>query len=161
FSMGLDGAQVVKATIAIVGAISTLAVFSLGKCVFTPRVGLWAAAFFYTTPLVSWLTGTAHTDLILVLFVTSAAIAFLNWIASYDVQWVLATSLLLGAGVAVKLNAMYAAIGFGIALTIMLFGSTPTIPNRARTIAILVLPAALVALPWYFMTYIHTGNPVF
>src|SRR5262249_14357050 len=147
--------------IAGIGLIASLAVYSLGRLLFSARAGLWTAAFFYSTPLVSWLTGTAHTDLLVVLYVTAAAIAPLQWYRSRRIHWLLLTSILAASGVAVKLNAMYATIGFGAALIALLVKDRGALAKKVRIAATLALFAALVALPWYATTYVHTGNPVF
>jgi hypothetical protein len=161
FGMALQGEMVVKLVMAGVGLISAIAVYNLGKSMFNAQVGLWAAAFFYLTPLVSWLTGTAHTDLILILMMTSACIAFLQWHSTRGLSWMIVTGLLIGAGVGVKLNAAYAAIGFAVAFLFANLSRLEYLKKKVYAAAILILPAIIVALPWYLMTYIHTGNPVF
>ena len=161
FAMALYGPMVVKLMMAAIGLVSAIAVYSLGKSIFNSQLGLWAAAFFYLTPLVSWLTGTAHTDLILILMTTSACIAFLQWRNTRRLSWIVATSLMIGASVGVKLNAAYAAIGFAVAFLFVNLSRREYLKHKVYAAAMLVLPAILVALPWYLMTYIHTGNPVF
>src|SRR5262249_1432856 len=71
WGMALHSEIVAKLMVAVIGLISACAVYCVGRALFTPRAGLWAAVFFYTTPLTSWLTGTAHTDLVVTVFVTS------------------------------------------------------------------------------------------
>jgi hypothetical protein len=161
FGMALHGEMVVKIMNALVGVMVTVAVYSLGNTVFTPRVALWAAAFFYSTPLICSLTGTAGTDLLLVLFVTAACIAFLGWWRNRQSKWLALTGFLIGNAVAVKLNALYVAVGLSSALLVALVTTKSLLRNKVRIVAMLVLPAALIAIPWYLPSYVHTGNPVF
>src|SRR5262245_14618237 len=159
--MALGGEMAAKLLIAIIGLVAAVSVYCLGRTVFAPRIGLWAAVFFYTNPLTSWLTGTTHTDLTLSLVVTAACVAFLQWNHLPQSRWIVAAGLLTGGAVALKLNGAYAAIGLGVALLIVLARSTERVSRKVRTIAMFVVPALLVAAPWYAIVYWHTGNPVF
>ncbi len=161
FCMALHSEIVAKIMTAAAGLVSIASVYSLGRMMFTPRVGIWAAAFFYMTPLTSWLTGTAHTDLLVTVFVTAAIIGILNWYRNRQSRWAVAAGLLTGGGVGVKLNAMYAAMGIALVLVVILIRTGAPLRDRIRTAATLATTAALVAIPWYLMTYVHTGNPVF
>jgi hypothetical protein len=159
--MALDGALVAKLMLAVAGWVSAAAVYSLGEMLFSRRVGLWSAALFYLTPLTSWLTGSAHTDLIVSVYITGAVICFVRWYRSQRIAWIMAAGLMIGGGVGVKLNAAYAAAGIGLALLGLMVSSRQRFGVQIRTAAALVLAAACVALPWYLITYVHTGNPVF
>jgi 4-amino-4-deoxy-L-arabinose transferase-like glycosyltransferase len=128
---------------------------------FSHRVGLWSAALFYLTPLTSWLTGSAHTDLIVSVYVTGAVICLIRWYRSQRISWIVAAGLLIGGGVGVKLNAAYAAIGIGVAVLALMVSARQRFALQVRTATALVLTAACVALPWYVITYVHTGNPVY
>ena len=62
FGLALRGAAAAKLLSFAFSLIAAAAVFSLGRLVFDERTGIWAAAFFYTTPLTRWLSGTAYID---------------------------------------------------------------------------------------------------
>lgn len=161
FCMALHGQIVAKFVIALIALIATLGVYALGAMVFTPTVGVWAAAFFSTVPLTSWLVGTAHSDLALTLFLLASTIACLRWSRTDRIAWLLVAGILVGSAVAVKLNALYAAIGMLLALSGWLVFKPESTRRRARAVAVFVIAAGLFALPWFLMAYIHTGNPIF
>jgi 4-amino-4-deoxy-L-arabinose transferase-like glycosyltransferase len=159
--MALHDESLAKLMNTAIGAAAGVAVYNLGKLVFTPRVGLWAAAFFYTTPLTNWLSGSAYTDLFTTFFVVSQVIAFLHWRRTRQAGWICATGILMGSAVAVKLNALYAAIGVGMALVALLAASKEQWSKRVATILVCLIAAAVVAFPWYAIVYVETGNPIF
>jgi 4-amino-4-deoxy-L-arabinose transferase-like glycosyltransferase len=161
FCMALHGQIVAKFANALIGLLTTFGVYSLGAMIFTPGVGAWAAAFFGTVPLTCWLTGTAHSDLTLALFILAATLSLLNWNRTDKISWIMVTGILAGSAVAVKLNAMYAAIGIGLALCGLLLMNPEPTAMRTRTLAVLAFSAALIAMPWFVMAYVHTGNPIF
>jgi len=154
-AMALNGAAAAKLLSFGFSLIASLAVFSLGRVVFDERVGAWAAAFFYTTPVVSRLSGTAYVDDAAAMFLAAATLAFLKWrhTATVDKRW-LCGAVLAGATVAVKINA---AFGLPVLSGIAVW----RIRNRPRVLAGCALLALAVALPWYTLTFNWTGNPVF
>lgn len=161
FCMALHGQMVAKLVMTLISLITMLAVYGLGAMVFTPTVGLWATALFSTMPLASSLIGTAYTDLAVALFLLASTIAFLYWSRTDRAAWLLIAGILAGSGVAVKLNAMYAAIGMLLTLGGWLVVKPKSKGRRIRTAAVFVIAAGLLAAPWFVPAYIHTGNPIF
>src|SRR5207253_8507072 len=78
-ALALDGPAAAKLLNFGFSLIAAFAVFSLGKLAFDERTGAWAAAFFYTTPLVIWLSGTAYIDNAVAMLLTATLTAFLQW----------------------------------------------------------------------------------
>jgi hypothetical protein len=154
-ALGLHGAATAKFLSFGFSLVAAYAVYRLGSLVFNSDVGIWAAAFFYTTPVVSWLAGTAYIDNAVAMFLTATAIAFIRWCSSQEqTGWLYATALLAGATVATKVNGAFGVL----VLSVFVFWRSRSKP---ATLAICALLALAVALPWFAMTYVWTGNPVF
>jgi 4-amino-4-deoxy-L-arabinose transferase-like glycosyltransferase len=154
FALALRGAAAAKLLSFAFSLIAAAAVFSLGRLVFDERTGIWAAAFFYTTPVTSWLAGTADIDHAVAMLLTATLIAFLRW--HHDGEhtgWLYAASLLAGATVAAKMNAAFA-------LPVMFALALWRLRTRPRTLAACAVLTLAVAMPWYALTYLWTGNPV-
>lgn len=143
------------------GLIATVAIYRLGARLFSRPVGVCAAVFFYTTPLVSWLSTTAYVDLPLTMFVCGAVLAHVCWRDSKCAAWLWASGASLGAALGTKLNG-----GF-IAPVALLFVMLEIRERRRpagemlRTIGKYFLVIALFAVPSYAITYALTGNPIF
>src|SRR5262249_31100630 len=119
-------------------------VLALGKTVFDTRVACWAAAFFYTTPIVSWLAGTAYTDNIVAMFVTAAILAFAKWYKDKEsTGWLYVSSLLAGLSVGAKINA---AFGLFAVIAVVLWNTRRL---TIRRLALLIVLMAALAAPWY------------
>jgi len=154
-ALALKGAAAAKLLSFAFGLVAALGVFSLGRLAFDERTAAWATAFFYTTPMVSWLSGTAYIDNAIAMLLTSTAIAFLKWYQNKDQSgWLYAAALLGGATVASKVNG---AFGLAAMLGIALWH----LRRQPKTLAACALLFLAVALPWYALTYHWTGNPVF
>jgi hypothetical protein len=154
-ALAFQGAPAVKLVSFGFSLIAALGVFSLGKQIFDDRVGAWAAAFFYTTPVVSWLSGTAYIDNAVAMLLTATAIAFLSWYRTKEqVNWLYVAALFAGATIAAKVNAAFALpVLFGVAVW--------HLRTKPRALAVCAALFLLVALPWFSLTYVWTGNPVF
>jgi len=104
FALGvsLQGPGVAKLISLAAGVLSTLGVYSLGRMFFNTRVGLWAAALFFTTPVVSWISTTAYLDTTITMFLLAALLAFFRWQEERAIGWLRAAGLLTGAAIAAK-----------------------------------------------------------
>jgi hypothetical protein len=155
YPMALHGQAVAKLLSFTLSLATACCVLSLGKTVFDIRIACWAAAFFYTTPMVSWLAGTAYTDNIVAMFVTAAILAFVKWYQDKEsTGWLYVGALLAGLSVGAKMNA---AFGLLAVISVVLWNTRRL---TIRRIALLMVLMAAVAAPWYGLTYYWTGNPV-
>jgi 4-amino-4-deoxy-L-arabinose transferase-like glycosyltransferase len=164
FALGISlrGQTVAKLLTLTAGVIAAIGTYSLGCRLFNPRVGAWAAALFYSAPLVSWLSSTAYTDLPLTMCLPASLLAFLRWREGEKVGWLWVSGILAGAGVGIKLTACYAIPAIGLALIYDLL-RTRQLSARAKVAGVVGYAAGLglMALPWYALTYAFTGNPFF
>jgi 4-amino-4-deoxy-L-arabinose transferase-like glycosyltransferase len=161
-ALGLHGQIVAKLLMLAMGLIAALGVYALGCLVASQRVGLWAAALFYSTPLVCWLSTTAYIDLILTVFLLGSLLALLRWKESGSPNLLWVSGLLAGAALGAKLTAYFYLAGIGLVLLIILLLKRQ-LSLRARVLAVAgyVLGFLLVSLPWFAITFSFTGNPVF
>jgi len=155
FPMALHGQTAAKLLSFTLSLVAGCCVFSLGKEAFNTAIGIWAAAYLYTTPIVSWLAGTAYTDHIVAMFLTAAVLAFVKWRKNpASAGWLYICSLLASLAIASKIN--------------MAFGLVPIMAIACWNIrrigfwraGLIVLMMSAVVLPWYALTYHWTGNPV-
>jgi hypothetical protein len=156
FSLGfaLQGPAAAKYMSFVFGLAATCCVFVLGKLAFDTRTGVWAAALFYTTPIVSWLSSTADNDNAVAMFLTAAVIALLKFREDRErAGWLYIAALLAGATIATKING-----AFGL---IPLFIAVFWEHRKSKIAVICAVLLLIVALPWYAVTYYWTGNPVF
>lgn len=133
--MALQGEMAAKLANFVIAIASGAAVYCLGRMVFTPRVGLWAAALYFTTPLIGSLAGTTYTDLTVAVFLTMAVVALLRWQRSKQQGWMVVCAVFAGGAVGVKLNAMYGVIGLGLVIAILLLRGAESSREKAAVSA--------------------------
>jgi 4-amino-4-deoxy-L-arabinose transferase-like glycosyltransferase len=152
--LALAGVPAVKLFVYGLGLCAATATYSIGKVLFSPRVGMWAAAFFYTAPIVGWLTGTAYIDNIVAFLCAAVLLVFVKWYQSRDANLFLVASIIAGVAVGTKVNAGFV---FVLVLPVMAFA-------MRRELAWVMAGACAflgIALPTYLLTWKFTGNPVF
>lgn len=161
-ALALHGQIVAKLLTLAMGIIATLGVYALGRKVFNHRVGLWSAALFYSTPLVSWLSSSTYIDLIVAMFLLATILAFLQWRGTRQIVWLWATGFLGGAAVGAKLNAAFGLPVIAILLVWELLRTRDlAVWSKVKGFAGCTLAAFLVAGPYFLINYVFTGNPFF
>lgn len=144
------------------GIIGVAAVFLLTRRHISRPAAPWAAVVVATTPVYEWLCGIAYVDLAMVAYVVLAVHFFLTWIAQRRLTDIILASVLAGAAMAVKMQAL-AYFGTLLLAAVYLAWRAPR-PQRSRAwrhIAIFALMGTLLAAPWYIKSWIITGNPVY
>jgi len=151
--LSIGGVETAKLWIFLMSLFAVLGVYALGRALFDSRIGLWAAAFFYTTPLVSWLSTTAYIDNLLALFVAASCVAVVRWHETKTQGWIYVVALIAGIAIGSKANAVFAFLVILPAIAIR--------AGSARTVLTALLLFAVTALPSYALVYGFTGNPIF
>jgi len=161
-ALALHGQIVAKLLVLAMGITAALGVYALGRRLFSPRSGLWAAALFYSTPLVSWLSGTTYIDLVVAMFLLTTLLAFFRWRATRQMVWLCATGLLAGAAVGAKLNALF---GLPVIVVVLLWDLLRSRQlsswMKVKGLAGCTLAASIVSVPYFINVYLFTGNPFF
>lgn len=160
-ALSLHGQIVAKLLVLASSVISTVGVYVLGRTLFSVRTGLWAAALFFSTPLVSWLATTAFIDAPLTMYLLATMIVFFQWRESRQDGLLWVGGLLTGAAIAAKFNALLGLPVIGLVLLWDLIRSDHPVPKRLKSLALYILGACLVAGPGFVVCYVVTGNPFY
>jgi 4-amino-4-deoxy-L-arabinose transferase-like glycosyltransferase len=160
-ALSLQGQIVAKLLVFASSVLTTLSVYSFGRRYFSARVGLWAAALFFSTPLVIWLSSTAYVDAMVAMFLFSTLFAFFRWREDRQRGWLWATGLLTGAAIAAKMNAV---LGLPVVGSLILWDLIRSHdPARERINALLgySVGIVLVAAPGIAVAWALSGNPFY
>lgn len=119
-------------------------------------LGLLAAAIFFAQPFMTWTATSTFVEGPLAFFVALAAWNAARWLRGGRAEALALAGLFAGAAAATKYTGAAAAVAVG--LVVLALGRRRL---TARAVAALVLPALLVAAPWYAKNAILTGDPVY
>ncbi len=161
-ALSLGGQITARLVILATGVIAAMGVYALASATFSPEAGRWAAALFYTTPVVSRLSTTTYTDLPVAMFLLACLFSFVRWHETRRASWLRASGLLAGAALGTKLSAIYALPVLGLALVLdLLQNRRLTLGSRLKPLGGYALGGIILAVPWYALVYSFTGNPFY
>ncbi len=140
---------------------AALGVYALGARHLTPRVGLWAALLFVSTPLAFWEAGTAYIDGATAFYATLALLCVLNGMTTRDRRWLWAGAVLSGLALSTKATALTFLLLLALGVLVWEWRQR-TAPGTALRRAVGWGGLALVVgSPWYIKSWACTGSPVY
>ena len=149
-------------------ALTAMAIFHWGNNAFGKRTGLLAAALFISVPLVFWESTVAYNELSFTLFCLLAIWAWWKRTAGRPEGWTLLSGIFAGLALGTKMLAGFLVIFMiGAILWRKREQTDEAAPEAApatpawRLLALWLVPALVIAAPWYLRSYIWTGNPVY
>jgi 4-amino-4-deoxy-L-arabinose transferase-like glycosyltransferase len=151
--LALGGPLVAKFVVLGFGVLAAAGVYVAGRALFNDEVGRWAALIFYTTPLVIWLSTTTYMDLASALFVVASIVAFIRWCEDGGWGWLAASGWIAGVATGTKVAALTTLI------VLPIFAVWHS--RRVRALAVYLIPLLTIAIPWFLVVYVETGNPFF
>ena len=160
--LAVCGPEAAKMWVFLMSTCSLAALYAVAKDSFNARVGIWAGALFMTTPLVSWLSGTADIDNVIAFFSLAALSAVVRWYKTSITGWLYVAALLAGSAVGSKLNAalFILPISMVVAASLVFDRSQPR-RSQLKLLILCVVAFSVIAVPMYALMYSFTGNPIF
>ncbi|NIN92565.1 tetratricopeptide repeat protein [bacterium] len=153
----------------IMGILVVFAVYVFGRRYFNYRVGLVAAAIFYTIPMVAMQSRVTGIELSLTFFELLAVFALVNWFVTNRIDkkpktvrngWLIAAGIFSGLAMGVKYTAMYSFLLFAISVflaTIMVHKEE--IKTAFKKTFLFCAVATALFFPWLIKNTIYTNNP--
>ena len=150
----------------LAGILVVLGIYVVAKEYLSSSIGLLAAVLFYTTPLVTYVTGAGSPELGLTLFTFLGVYSSLKWWKEEDNKWLILCGIFAGFAAGTKYYGLFAIVALGItvlaaSLSRVWQKGQVQISKPLMAGIIFLVPALLVASPWYLKNLIYVGNPVF
>jgi hypothetical protein len=144
------------------GLIIAAAIFAFGQHIVSPKASLLAATLFYTAPLVGFLATTAYVDLGWTLFTFLGVCAVSRWWLTQERAWITVAGLMCGFALASKTLGLLIIVPLAFAMFLVgLWVHKKGLKNPVKVIIRFLVLTGLVGAPWYVLTNLWTGNPVF
>ena len=153
----LNGPALAKLNHLLTLVLTLLLLWGMGRRLWGRTAGVVGVATFASAPLVMWEATSAYIDLGYSLYYLLAAVAFAVWWVEGKKGWLILSGIACGLCLGTK---MTGAITFG-SLTALLAYRMIRERRPWRDLAGFMLPAILVASPWFVKSQIWTGNPTY
>lgn len=135
------------------GILSAMALFRLLKDYLNNKFSFLGTAISYTLLVVGWQSTTAYVDLTRTFFEILALTYFLRWLEEKG-NWLLKSGLMMGLSLSTKHLGLETLVIFLI--LIVLFSK-----EKLKNFLTFSIISLTVALPWYLLAFIDTGNPFY
>ncbi len=144
------------------GILTALGIYSLGKRYFSRRIGLFSAAIFYTTPIVSGVSTAAGVDLGLTFYAFFAAYALINWITSRRRGWLIISAIMGGLCLGSKWTGFLcvAILSLGILVDSFLF-TKEKFTLVIKNFLLFTLLVGAIGSFWYLRAFVISGSSIF
>lgn len=140
------------------GILSCVVLFKLARLFLKRTQSLLVVILFYTSPVIMWLSTTAFSDLSRTFFESFSLYQFALYIKKGSRKNLLISAILLGFAIATKILA----IGTLFVFIVLIFTLTKDqIREKIKKSLVFSFVALAIPLPWFAMSYFHTGNPFF
>jgi hypothetical protein len=153
----LNGSSLAKLNHLLALGLTLFLILGVGKRLWGKGAGEVAAACYISAPIVILEATTAYIDLGYALFYLLAAAAFLVWWLEGKRNWLVLSGICCGFCMGTKMTGVLAFVSLAVLLTYRVIRAK----GGWREFAGFLLPALLIASPWYLKSLIWTGNPVF
>jgi len=146
----------------VFGLLTAVGIYALGKRYFSHRVGLFAAAIFYMTPMVSWLSTVAYVDLGVTFYAFLAFYALINWTASGKKGWLFISAMISGLALGSKYGGLLSVVILSPAILVSgWFLKKERFLRVVKDFFVFITLTGLIGSFWYIRAYIITGRPIF
>ncbi len=135
-------------------------IYKIARKYFDAKYSLLACLIFYSNLVVGWLSTTAYIDLARTFYELMTFWAFLFFTQKREIKYLLLSSLFMGLTISTKLISVGSFIIY-IPLFLWFFGIKKNLKKTFKYIAAFIVISLLVPLPWFIVSYLYTGNPVY
>lgn len=141
----------------VFGLLCLVALFKLSRKFFDFKFSLLTSLIFYSSLVVGWESTTAYVDLTRTFFEIMAFWGFVNWHETREKKWIIESAVMFGLAISSKLIAVGSLPIFVLLFLILSNNKREAIKNSL----IFVLISLLIPFPWFFFSFLNTGNPIY
>ncbi len=160
-SMVIGNAQLAKLFMLAYGTLLAAAIFSFSMRYFSLRASLFAAAIFYTMPMISNHISSTYTDIGVAFYIFMAFYSFYLWRDSNNDKWLFLSAVMSGLAIASKLSGLYYLIPIFFCILYKLVKDKNPMQKIIYRLFIYFAIAFLIFSPWLVKNYLFRENPVF
>ncbi len=160
-ALALGDETVAKLIHFLFGALTTIAIYKMGRMYLSLRYSLLASAIFYSNLVVGWMSTTAYIDLARTFFETLALWGLLIWVKIEEKKWLVESAVMAGLAITAKLLAIGSLLPTSFLIIWHSVNDKKSPKKIMSSLLFYVSIALVVPLPWFVLSFLHTGNPVF
>lgn len=157
-SLILSGEILAKFIHFLFGLFSCVVLFRLARLYLKKTQSLLVVLLYYTNPVVMWLSTTAFSDLSRTFFELFSLYYFALFTKNKNKKSLLISAVLLGFAIATKILALGTLCIF---IVLLLIDKRQTLREKIYDFSSYITITLFIPLPWFVISYVNTGNPIF
>ena len=147
-----------KLTHFMFGILTLIALFRFSRLFLSFGYSLIVLLVFYSSLVVAWQSTTAFIDLGRTFFELLTFIGVYKFLKTKKPLWLVEGAVMMGFAISSKLVSFYSIIIFS---SLLLLDKTSFIKTKIKNVVIFVIASLLVPLPYFILSYLSTGNPIY
>lgn len=158
----LNGDVLAKLLHFFMGIFSIISIYVFSKKYFNKKIGIMAAAIFYTMPMVAMCSWNTGTELALTFYQILGFFAICNYFYAENrsIKWLILSGVFSGMACGIKYTGVFSLVAIIILLIIKLSAEKAVFKDIAKKVIIVGFVSTLLISPILVKNYIYTKNPV-
>lgn len=141
------------------GVLLAISLYLFSRKFLSKTQSVLVVLVFYSNLVVAWESTTAYIDLGRAFFEFLAFWGFINYLESGKKEWFVESAVMMGLAISTKLIAASSLLIFVLLIFSVL--SKDNLVEKCKKVVLFVGVALCIPLPWFVLSYMATGNPVY
>ena len=141
--------------------LTALLIFIFTKKYFSVRTGLIAALIFYTLPIISERASQPMIEIPFAFYSSLAVYSFFEWFFFNNKRFLILSAVMAGISASIR----HTGLGIIAIIILFIFYKSFVLEKKGikaiKIILLFFLISLIICFPWYFRSYVYTGNPFF
>ncbi len=143
------------------GILTCFVIYKLSRKYMSKTCSLLAVLIFYSNLVVGWESIAAYIDLARTFFEIMALWQLSKWIDDHKDKTLFGVGIMLGLAITTKILAIGSLFIFCLLIIVELYKRKANIKTLLTKLAMIVIPALIIPLPWFIFSYLNTKNIVY
>ncbi len=145
------------------GILTCIALYKLSRKFFNGLISFLVVLIFYSNLVIDWESITAYIDLARTFFELMALWGFINWWEKGKLKWLIASAVMIGFAVCVKLLALGSLLIFTVLILYkhIIIDRQRWVVQSTKDILIYWYISIFLIIPWLVFSFVNTGSPVY
>ncbi|OGH06040.1 MAG: hypothetical protein A2W22_03900 [Candidatus Levybacteria bacterium RBG_16_35_11] len=141
------------------GIFSAYATYKISRKYLDYKYSLLAVLIFYSNLVVGWLSISGYVDLVRTFFEIIAFWAFLEWVETKKINWLIESGIFVGLSISTKLTGFISLFIYVFFLLYVL--RKKGIADKLKKLFTFIALSIIIPLPYFVLSFLNTGNPIF
>lgn len=143
------------------GLFTLVLIYKSSRLYVSEKLSLFACVVFYANLVVAWESITAFVDLMWTFFASGNIYLLLRFINEKKKKLLYLSGVFVGLAISVKILAVGSLFLVLLTMLYLKLSGSRSYTLEKKDFFIVIFGAVIIPLPWFILSFIHTGNPFY